>query len=93
MNRSQLDPPTARRQPCCVSVSVETRRGMGQAVRVAFRRWRALSLDRREELAAGEFETNLDEPLSVARDRATSAARERGYDPQQFVLEKYEPAA
>lgn len=86
---SDADPirQSAKMQPCCMAVSAETVLGSGDQSHTATRRWRALTLDRHDQLAAGEFVTNDGEALAIVRDKATAAAREQGYEPLKFILE------
>ncbi len=78
----------ARMEPCCLAISSELRWGAAEHPQRATRRWRALSLDGRQELIVGDLEINTDDPLGVVREKAAMAVRSRGYEPQQFILEK-----
>jgi len=51
------------------------------------RRWRALCLDGKSELLAGDLHTSVDDPLIVVREKAVELARRHGFEPQRFVLE------
>lgn len=88
MNEPNPEPRIARMKPCCMAVSVNVTLGSGRTAHLAYRRWRALSLDDRAQLAAGEITTNADDALGIVRDKVTSVAHEFGYEPQQFILEK-----
>ncbi|OWY71185.1 hypothetical protein B7486_11325 [cyanobacterium TDX16] len=79
---------TAAVQPCCLAISSDMILGVGAAADMSTRRWRALSIDDRKVLTSGELTTNMDDPLAVVRDKAVSAARSLGFEPQQFILEK-----
>ncbi len=78
---------SAKMQPCCMTVSAEAILGSGDRSHTAMRRWRALTLDRQDQLATGQFVTNDGDPLVIVRDKAITAAREQGYEPLKFILE------
>lgn len=78
---------SATMQPCCMAVSAETILGSGDSSQTAKRRWRALTLDRHNQFATGQFVTNNGDALAIVRDKATAAAREQGYEPLTFILE------
>lgn len=79
----------AKMRPCCLAISSESAFGTGEASHTMTRRWRVLSIENPStELMAGELVTNMDDPLAVVRDKAASAARSMGFDPQQFILER-----
>jgi hypothetical protein len=78
---------TATMQPCCMAVSAETMLVSGDLSHRATRRWRALTLDRQDQLATGQFITNAGDALAIVRDKATEVAREQGYEPLKFILE------
>jgi hypothetical protein len=75
----------ARMKPCCLAISAEAAAGIGEPAMT--RQWRALSLDGQTELAKGEVDAGLDDLLMIIREKAATAARGVGYDPQQFILE------
>lgn len=75
----------AKMKPCCLAISAESAPGIGHE---AFtRKWRVLSLEDQSELASGHIDASFDDLLMVIREKAATAARGIGYDPQQFVLE------
>jgi len=80
-------PRSAKMQPCCMAVSSEVSLGFGNESHLAFRRWRALSLDNQAQLAVGRLVTNADDPLAIVRDKAIATIRKQGYEPQRFILE------
>lgn len=75
-------------QPCCLAISSDMTLGIGDAAHTTKRQWRALSIDDHKVLTSGELTANMDDPLAVVRDKAVSAARDLGFEPQQFILEK-----
>ncbi len=78
---------TVPAQPCCLAISaVPDLAQLDSAGDV--RAWRALSLDRRTVLGSGELLLDGMEPLAILRERAAEAARERGFEPRQFILEQ-----
>jgi hypothetical protein len=81
----------AKMKPCCLAISADAAAGMdvqsSSFVPPKTRTWRALSLDDQTELAKGEVAAGSDELLMIIREKAATAARGIGYDPQQFILE------
>ncbi len=78
----------AKMRPCCLAISSESAFGTGEAAHTMTRRWRILAIeDPTTELMAGDLVTNMDDPLAVVREKAASAARSLGFEPQQFILE------
>ena len=78
----------SRLQPCCLAISSDMTLGIGDAAHTSTRRWRALSIEDHKVLTTGELVANMDDPLAIVRDKAVLAARDMGFDPQQFILEK-----
>ena len=79
-------PAIATMKPCYLALSSDVQVGSGASAHTTSRRWRILSLDRRE-LHVGNLVTNADDPLAVVRDKAKALAFEHGYNPQSFILE------
>lgn len=80
---------TARMKPCCLALVDNDLRSM--AADAETRRWRVLSLEDRSELASGAIKAGMDESLAIVRDKAATAARAIGYEPQEYVLEAATP--
>ncbi len=75
----------AKMKPCCLAISADAAQGIGDQ---AFtRKWRVLSLDDQSELATGQVDAGWDDLLMIIREKAATAARGIGFDPQQFILE------
>jgi hypothetical protein len=75
----------AKMKPCCLAISAEALQDIGEEGLT--RTWRALSLDDQRELASGQVDAGSDDLLMIIREKAATAARGIGYDPQQFILE------
>ena len=79
----------AKMKPCCLAIGAEAAAGIGEPA--ITRTWRALSLDDQSELAKGEVDAGSDDLLMIIREKAATAARGIGYEPQQFILENPKP--
>lgn len=75
-----------RMKPCCLAISAQAVPDLGREI--ATRKWRVLSLDDQSELASGQIDAAFDDLLMVIREKAATAARGIGYDPQQFILDQ-----
>lgn len=80
--------PAAGLVPCWLAVSSNYHFGGPESADTVTRRWRALGLDGRSELFAGQIQTSAADPLAIVRDQAVELARRHGYEPQRFVLEQ-----
>ncbi len=76
----------AKMKPCCLAISAEAAQGIGDQSHT--RKWRVLSLDDQSELASGHIDASFDDLLMIVREKAATAARGIGYDPQQFILDQ-----
>lgn len=75
----------AKMKPCCLAIkNIGPIGPIGPMLPI---QWRALSLDDQSELAKGEVDAGSDDLLMIIREKAATAARGIGYDPQQFILE------
>jgi hypothetical protein len=75
-------------KPCCLAISANPALGLGDASNMTTRPFRLLSLEDQSEFFAGDLEINCDDPLAVVRDKAAHTARQHGFDPHRYIMEK-----
>jgi hypothetical protein len=78
----------AAMKPCYLAISTNLTLGLGDAAHTTKRKFRLLSPDDQSEMFSGDLVTNADDPLLIVRDKAALTARQHGFEPQRYIMER-----